>query len=174
MRTSFVFLAALAGCGAPAPTANSPDAAPRDVALRDTVAESDAAGDAAAPDAPEALCARDPRVQALTNDLERRGDTVIARRESITPAGSARAVYAWVVTLRTDAGPLPDDVQLAVTPRMPDHGHGARRRPTVRPLGGGRFEVTDLDLYMDGVWTITLRVSSGGATEQVVFGVCIG
>ena len=91
-----------------------------------------------------------------------------------TLAGAARALYTWTVALRTDAGPVPDDATLTVALRMPDHGHGGRRPPTVRPLGGGRYELVGLDLYMEGVWTVTLRVTANGAMDQVVFGVCIG
>lgn len=174
MRASYVLLAALVGCGAPTPTAvdaaapDAGDAQPADAAAAD--------GDArdAAEDAPEAFCARDPRVQAYAAGVELRGMAVVARRESVAPAGAARALYTWTVALRTDAGPVPDDATLTVALRMPDHGHGGRRPPTVRPLGGGRFELVGLDLYMEGVWTVTLRVTANGAMDQVVFGVCIG
>jgi hypothetical protein len=53
-------------------------------------------------------------------------------------------------------------------------GEQRRRAPGVRALGNGRFEISELDLFMDGVWTVTLRASFAGATDTVVFGVCIG
>jgi hypothetical protein len=171
MRVLFVLPVCLLGCSDPTPTAA--DAA-HDLALADAVARDAPAGDVVAVDATEAFCARDPRVQGPAAGVEQRGMTVVARRESMAPAGSGRGLYTWTVALRTDAGPLPVDATLAASPRMPDHGHGARRAPTVRSLGGGRFEIAGLDLYMEGVWTITLRISTNGATDQVVFGVCIG
>lgn len=174
-----VLLAVCAGCGDASP---KPGDAARESAVAggdagdagDAVAAEDAVDAVAAEDAEEAFCAGDPRVQPLVGVVERPGMSLVARRDGSTPAGSARGLYTWTVTVRTETGPLPEGATLTATPRMPDHGHGARRPPVVRALGGGRFEVSALDLYMDGVWTVTLRVSVNGATETFVFGVCIG
>lgn len=179
MRVWYLLLTALVGCVDATPTASTD--ASTDASADASAAEAGAlpaddgvAHDDASPPPPEAFCARDPRVQANAAVVERSGVTIRARREAAAPEGSARALYTWTVALRTDAGPVPDDATLSVSLRMPDHGHGARRPPTVRPLGGGRFALADLDLYMEGVWTVTLRVTANGATEQIVFGVCIG
>jgi hypothetical protein len=175
VRVLYSLVVLLVACGDVSPTA--PDAARPDADVsspHDATTVDAVSSDIVARDKPEPFCVSDPRVQTLVGGVERLGMTVTARRESAAPAGSARTLYTWTVALRSAAGPLPDDATLGVSLRMPDHGHGARRPPTVRPLGGGRFELADLDLFMDGVWTVTLRVSVNGVTDQVVFGVCIG
>ncbi len=58
---------------------------------------------------------------------------------------------------------------------MPDHGHGtpieAAATPTQNP---GEFTVTPVNLFMAGLWEVTLDIDAGaGTTDQVVFAFCV-
>ncbi len=65
----------------------------------------------------------------------------------------------------TDAGGAPvDGLAVAVVPFMPSHGHGASVKPTVTPRGGGRYELTNVSLFMPGSWE--LRTTFTGKVED--------
>ena len=59
----------------------------------------------------------------------------------------------------TDASGAPlDGLTVAVKPFMPAHGHGTSQT-TVMAQGGGKYLVTDVYLYMSGVWQMQITVS---------------
>jgi hypothetical protein len=43
---------------------------------------------------------------------------------------------------------------------MPQHGHGMNYRPTVEPLGEGRYRVNGMLLHMPGRWQLSIAVGS--------------
>ena len=61
--------------------------------------------------------------------------------------------------------PAPDLVR--VDARMPEHRHGMNYRPTVAPLGDGRYRAEGLMLHMAGHWELVFEVRSGGKTERI-------
>jgi len=66
--------------------------------------------------------------------------------------------FALVVTL------CPAQTQLLrVDAHMPEHRHGMNYRPTLQPLGGGRWRVEGLLWHMPGRWELVLEA---GLDEQ--------
>lgn len=45
---------------------------------------------------------------------------------------------------------------------MPEHRHGMNYRPTVRPLGEGRWRAEGLLWHMAGRWELAIEVENGG------------
>jgi hypothetical protein len=62
----------------------------------------------------------------------------------------------------------PDPDALRIGALMPEHGHGMNYKPTVIPLGGGRFHADGLMFHMPGRWQFEFEVDSGKNTEQVL------
>jgi YtkA-like len=62
------------------------------------------------------------------------------------------------VTSAGDGGSI-DGLTLAVTPWMPAMNHGTSVAPTAGALGGGRYQISNLVLFMEGHWEIRLAIS---------------
>jgi hypothetical protein len=64
---------------------------------------------------------------------------------------------------------------ITAKPFMPDHGHGSSVTPSVTPMGSdGTYQVTDLDLFMPGIWQVTLTITpASGPADSVVFSFCV-
>lgn len=70
--------------------------------------------------------------------------------------------FALLVTL------CPADAKLLrVDATMPEHRHGMNYRPSVQPLGDGRWRAEGLLWHMGGRWELRLDVDSGGATHSL-------
>jgi YtkA-like len=76
---------------------------------------------------------------------------------TITAGGTADAA---------DGGAPVDGLAITVVPWMPDMGHGASVTPTVTATGGGRYVVSDVELFMPGKWE--LRTTIAGPAEDSV------
>lgn len=48
---------------------------------------------------------------------------------------------------------------------MPEHRHGMNYRPSLHPLGGGRWRVDGLLWHMAGRWELRFDVQHGGSTR---------
>jgi hypothetical protein len=51
---------------------------------------------------------------------------------------------------------------------MPEHRHGMNYRPTVKPLGDGRWRAEGLLFHMPGRWELRLDVQAVGNTEKLI------
>jgi hypothetical protein len=56
---------------------------------------------------------------------------------------------------------------LKVDAHMPDHRHGMNYRPTVSPLGEGRYRARGLVFHMPGRWEILFDVETARGAERV-------
>ena len=66
----------------------------------------------------------------------------------------------------TDANGVPaSDLVLAVTPWMPDMGHGSSVKPTVTAKGGGVYLVEDLYFFMPGRWQLRTHLEGGSPDD---------
>jgi hypothetical protein len=68
-----------------------------------------------------------------------------------------------------DVQVCPEGAVLArVDASMPEHRHGMNYRPSVKPLGEGRWRVEGLMFHMPGRWELRLDVRAAGATQQLL------
>ena len=78
------------------------------------------------------------------------------------PLGVARP-FAVLVQL------CPVEAQLLrVDARMPEHRHGMNYRPSIKPLGQGRWRADGLLWHMSGRWELRLDVQAQGATQALL------
>ena len=149
-------------------------------ACRSSAADSmDASVDAATSDAQIVHCETDPRVVAYAANLTRASASgaLNVSLVSADPAPPARFTNTWTVTL-SDAAHTPIvGAALHVVPYMPDHGHGTSIVPTITPNADGTYTVSNLYLFMAGVWRIRFDVADADAgmsiSDSVDFFVCI-
>lgn len=119
-------------------------------------------------------CPSPERLDDWTLPLAKTSGAFTVTVESASPSPLVKGRNTLVVAVRDAAAAPVDGAAVALTPFMPDHGHGSTVLPTVRALGGGRYEVGDVVLPMAGLWELALAVTPpGGAEVRVVFVVCI-
>ncbi|GAC1355909.1 MAG: hypothetical protein NVSMB47_09370 [Polyangiales bacterium] len=77
-----------------------------------------------------------------------------------------RGVIDVQLTITDRSGKPVDGATIGAVPWMPAHGHGASTTPTLRALGGGRYLVHDVNLFMPGRWELRLTID-GPITDHV-------
>ena len=139
---------------------------------------SSSSGDAVDASAPAALCATDSRAQTYASGMEQKGSagTFEIKLLSITPAPAFKGNNAWTIQVVDTSGAPVSGATIKVNPFMPDHGHGSSITPQIAPGSDpGTYDITLLNLFMPGIWTVTIVVtSSSGVSDQSVFTFCIG
>ncbi|HTR54557.1 MAG TPA: FixH family protein [Kofleriaceae bacterium] len=128
---------------------------------------------------PHDPCAAEARADHFVDGLRKRGaagalDFALVSSE---PAPPARGDNTWIVQLDAissgAAGPV-DGATIAVTPFMPDHGHGATVKVNVTALPtAGQYRLAPINLWMPGYWETTIRASHGSTSDSAVFKFCI-
>ncbi len=102
-------------------------------------------------------------VDAYTTAPSNSGALVIDVRTSPQPPSRGTNDVQLTVTRASDGTPV-DGLSLDVEPLMPAMGHGTSKT-TVTPEGGGVYLVTEVYLYMPGVWELRTGIS-GAATDH--------
>jgi hypothetical protein len=142
---------------------------------------SSSASDAADSGAPVDLCATDSRAQTFTAGMAEPGasGTYSVKLASINPNPVFKGNNAWTIQVVDKSGAPVTGATITVKPFMPDHGHGSSITPQVAAGSNpGSYDVTLLNLFMPGIWTVTVVVTTGTApstvTDQSVFTFCVG
>jgi hypothetical protein len=94
---------------------------------------------------------------------------------SATPAPPGRDDNTWVIDAARSGTPLAG-ATVTVRPFMPDHQHGTSVPVVVTPDAAmaGRYQLSPINLWMPGLWEITIDVTpAGGQRDSVVFRFCI-
>lgn len=90
--------------------------------------------------------------------------TIEVRTAPTQPPGRGETAVEYTIT-GADGAPS-DGLALTIVPWMPDMGHGASVVPSVSAPGGGRYLISDVDLFMPGEWE--LRTTIAGQPEDSV------
>jgi hypothetical protein len=102
--------------------------------------------------------------EAYTTEASASGTLVVDVRTSPQPPLRGTNSVELTITQASDGTPV-DGLTLDVVPWMPAMGHGSST-PTVTPQGGGVYLVTEVYLYMPGVWELQTAIS-GALTDNV-------
>jgi hypothetical protein len=84
---------------------------------------------------------------------------------SAMPAPPDIDANTWTVTIKDATGASPSLDQISVLPFMPQMGHGSDQTPQVTANGDESFGVSDVYLFMNGLWTITFTVTEPPADD---------
>lgn len=119
-------------------------------------------------------CAAETRDDEFAVGLSKSGSLVTATFVSSDPAPPIKGDNTWVLDF-TDAQGMPlADLEIVVTPMMPDHGHGTPINAVVTATDtAGRYEVTPVNLFMAGLWEITFDITVAGQADSLMFGFCV-
>jgi hypothetical protein len=125
-------------------------------------------------------CELETRDDEYTAGMEKTGaGGMTFRLVSSDPAPPSRYDNTWVIEILDDTGAPLDGATVEVTPFMPDHGHGTGIAAVVTedPDVDGRYLVEPVNLFMPGLWEITIEATPAGGTaadrDEAVFSFCI-
>ena len=92
---------------------------------------------------------------------------------SADPAPPAQYLNTWVLKVEDSAGdPVSGATITSVTPFMPDHGHGTSV-PQIVANPDGTITVSNLYLFMLGVWRTTIVAQAGSIMDGAQFWFCV-
>ncbi len=92
--------------------------------------------------------------------------------ESSDPAPPIKGNNNWVLKVLDAAGAPVTGATLMVVPKMPDHGHGTSIVPTITPMGDA-YQIGNVNLFMAGLWEVTISVSAAMSSDYGVFSFCV-
>ncbi|MCS6915948.1 MAG: FixH family protein [Myxococcales bacterium] len=121
-------------------------------------------------------CADDPRADAYAANLVKDGSRGVYRFKLLEsdPAPPAKGDNTWRLQLLDRAGSLVPGATLKLTPYMPDHGHGTPKSAVVTPASPeGTYTATPVNLFMPGLWEVTIEAQRGQDRDSAVFRFCI-
>jgi hypothetical protein len=116
---------------------------------------------------PMISCEGDPRVSMYMDGMTKAGLAGAAQVKitSATPSPPANGQNTWTIQLMDRTG-TPMAGAVTVLPDMPDHGHVSPQTPVVTAGATvGAYTVSNLYLFMAGVWRIQLSISTGSAAD---------
>ena len=123
---------------------------------------------------------REGRAETFIAGLEHPGKDGVYNFKlmSSTPAPPARGNNAWVVQVnQLNAGVVGAPVEgatIKVTPFMPEHGHGTAVPTEIMPMTEpGQYKLDPVNMWMQGVWEVTVRSTVDPATDSTVYKFCI-
>ena len=125
---------------------------------------------------PVSLCATDSRVQPYVAgvDGKAKDGKVRVRFVDANPAPPAKGDNAWTVDVLDVSGRPLDGAAVTLKPFMPDHNHGSSIKPQIAPEGTpGRYKLTNVNLFMPGVWQFTFGIEAPGLSDTVVLTFCV-
>jgi hypothetical protein len=75
--------------------------------------------------------------------------------------------------LSGESGEAITAADVTLTGWMPEHGHGLTAVPLTEELGGGRYEIQPIVLYMPQLWELDVVVTRNDEREAVTFTFCV-
>lgn len=119
-------------------------------------------------------CGSDARADTYAVGLAKHAQSFSIKLLDASPAPPAKGVNTWKIQVLDGSGSPLDGATIGVTPFMPDHGHGTSVIPGVQALGGGEYTISNVYLFMPGLWQVTFQVNGAGVPQgSVVFAFCI-
>lgn len=121
-------------------------------------------------------CADEPRADIYVANMDKIGEGgqlgfVLV---SSDPGPPAKGDNEWVIEVVDGDDQPVSGATITVTPFMPDHGHGTPIDVVVTPDDGdGRYGVGPVNLWMPGLWEVTVDAQSSAGDDSAVFAFCI-
>jgi hypothetical protein len=126
-------------------------------------------------EAADTVSCDDPREQAYAPNMQVTGKTGVFTfvLVSSSPAPPADEQNTWVVqVLDANGQPVTGATLSSVTPTMPLMSHGTST-PTIVANGDGTFNVSNVYLFMAGLWEVTMSAKNGTQVDSASFFFCV-
>lgn len=124
----------------------------------------------------EPTCGDADRYEPYVPGLEREGEAgAVVSLERAIPGPPEKGDNEWTLHVIDADGASMDDLELLVSPFMPDHGHGSPVDPIVTPGDEAGEYLVDLVFNMGGFWEVSISLDEAGGEQldEVQFGICI-
>jgi hypothetical protein len=123
-------------------------------------------------------CAADTRGETYVSGLAASGvdHSFDAKLMAMNPEPPSRGNNTWNVEIddATTGAPMTGLASaITVTPFMPDHQHGSPITVDVSDDGSGNYTLDPINLWMPGVWTVTISVDQGSSFDKAVYTFCL-
>jgi hypothetical protein len=118
-----------------------------------------------------------PALMAYRSGMKQAGEHGIYTFEILDDDNPPPALgtSTWVVKITDASGQLVANAMMPdIKPWMPQHNHGSTATPLVTNNSDGTYKITNLYLYMAGVWQIPLPAVVGTMTDSATFTFCLG
>ncbi len=107
---------------------------------------------------------------ALGLSREGAAGALTVRFKDALPAPPDIGDNAWQIEVLSGDAPM-TGCSIDVQPRMPAHGHGTSVQAEVEPMADvpGSYRVAPVNMFMPGLWEVTLGLTCGRVDDVVVF-----
>lgn len=78
----------------------------------------------------------------------------------------ARGVVSVEYRITGKDGKPVDGLGVTVVPWMPQMAHGASVKPSVAAMGGGRYVISEVELFMPGTWELRTTFGQGTGAQD--------
>lgn len=89
---------------------------------------------------------------------------------------ATKGLNHWVIAFTDSDGEAVDDLELEsrdIVGKMAGHPHGLNHDPVVESLDDGTFDVSQINLFMDGRWSLTFSPTSESlGSDDMTFELC--
>lgn len=120
----------------------------------------------------EVNCATEDRDDDFVAGMGKDGDIFTFRLMDSVPAPPDKGDNTWTIRIE-EGGEGVADLDLNVSLNMPDHGHGTPVPVEITDEGEGNYTADPLNMWMPGLWDVTITASDGADTDDVIFSFCV-
>ena len=119
-----------------------------------------------------ATCSNDPRVTPYADNMKFKGSALSVEILTADPSPPGLQLNTWTFQVLDAQNNPVTGATITLQPYMPDHGHGPSVVPVVT-ASGSTYTVSNVDLFMPGVWQMTFGITNGGVKDQAVIEFCV-
>jgi hypothetical protein len=122
-------------------------------------------------------CAKETRADEFVLGLTKTGEMgryefKLLSADPSPPVAGFNTLQLELSTMTAPTSPV-TGASLSVRPYMPDHKHPASEPVLVKPMSAaGQYELAPVDMWMPGLWEVTIRVN-GAESDSAVFRFCL-
>ncbi len=92
---------------------------------------------------------------------------------SADPAPPDKGDNTWTLRVEDTTGAAVTDASVQLVPFMQEHGHGTSPAEFAATADGENYVSEPMNLFMGGLWEVTVQVEADGASHDAVFTFCV-
>ncbi|HTE52091.1 MAG TPA: FixH family protein [Kofleriaceae bacterium] len=120
----------------------------------------------------EVNCATETRDDDFVAGMTKDGDVFAFRLMDSVPSPPDKGDNTWTIRIE-DGGEGVPALDVSFSLNMPDHGHGTPIPVGVTDEGDGSYTADPINMWMPGLWDVTINADDGTAADSVTFSFCV-